>query len=180
MAHPCELTPDLPACVELAEKLAAKVPAVAEKLAAKIPAVTQNLSDVLKSNAPVVMERLNAAIAHIGEWVETGEAFATEQVPLLVTEIVYWGVADAAFWVVLGTCFLLASASAFRIGYKNWPAWSKLQDDPEFCRKMPTCVIVVVGGAIGFFMFTCNIMPMLKPLVAPRLYLIEYFQHLVR
>ena len=169
MAHPCELTPDLPACVELAEKLAAKV-----------PVVTQNLTDVLKSNAPAVMERLNAAIAHIGEWVETGEAFASEQVPLLVTEIIYWGVADAAFWVVLGVCFLLTAASTFRFGYKRWSAWSTLNDDPEFCRKAPTCSIAVISAVMGFFMITCNVMPMLKPLVAPRLYLIEYFQHLVR
>jgi len=96
--HPCVVDPTLTECVELAEKLAAQTPTVAQ------------LSDVLKSNAPAVMERLNAAIAHIGEWVETGEAFATEQVPLLVTEIVYWGVAEAAFWVVLGTLFLLVAA----------------------------------------------------------------------
>ena len=80
--HPCAVDPTLTECVELAEKLAAQAP------------VTQNLSDVLKSNAPAVIERLNVAIAHIGEWVETGEAFATEQVPLLVTEIVYWVVAE--------------------------------------------------------------------------------------
>ncbi len=162
--HPCVVDPTLTECVELAEKLAG----------------AETLTDVLKSNAPAVMERLNAAIAHIGEWVETGEAFATEQVPLLVTEIIYWGVADAAFWVVLGTCFLLAAAFTFRFGYKHWSEWTKLNSDPEFCRKMPTCIIVVVGTLVGFIMFTSNIMAMLKPLVAPRLYLIEYFQQLVR
>ncbi len=49
--HPCVVDPTLTECVELAEKLAAKV-----------PAGTQNLTDVLKSYAPAVMERLNAAI----------------------------------------------------------------------------------------------------------------------
>lgn len=167
--HPCVVDPTLTECVELAEKLAAKV-----------PAGTESLTDVLKSNAPAVMERLNAAIAHIGEWVETGEAFATEQVPLLVTEIIYWGVAEAGFWVVLGTIFLLVSAFTFRFGSKRWAAWSQLDSDDEFGHKMPTCVITIFGTAIGFLMFTCNIMDMLKPLVAPRLYLIEYFQQLVR
>ncbi len=188
---PCAADPTSTKCIELMERvatqvpekleeLAAQIPAVAEKLTAKVPAGAETLTDVLKSNAPAVMERLNAAIAHIGEWVETGEAFATEQVPLLVTEIIYWGVASAAFWVVLGACFLLAATFAFRFGFKRWTEWSELDCDPEFFRKVPTCVIVIVGGAVGFFMFTCNFMDMLKPLLAPRLYLIEYFQQLVR
>ncbi len=166
--HPCVVDPTLTECVELAEKLAAKIPE------------THNLTDVIKSNAPAVMERLNAAIAHIGEWVETGEAFASEQVPLLVTEIVYWGAASQAFWVGLGACFLVVGVSIARFAFKRWAAWCERDADEDAARRIWSVVLGCFCTIMGFFMFACHVMPMLKPLVAPRLYLIEYFQQLVR
>lgn len=164
--HPCVVDPTLTECVELAEKLASTGSA--------------SLTDVLKSNAPAVMERLNAAIAHIGEWVETGEAFASEQVPLLVTEIIYWGAAAEAFWVMLGVFFLVLGGLAARLAIKKWAAWGDLSSDTNDFLKTTSCIVAIAGSVMGFFFVACNIMDMLKPLVAPRLYLIEYFQHLVR
>jgi hypothetical protein len=44
-------------------------------------AATEETAEVLQANAPATMERLNAAIEHVGAWVERSEAFATEQAP---------------------------------------------------------------------------------------------------
>lgn len=46
------------------------------------------------------------------------------------------------------------------------------------------CAVAIVGGfafpILGFLLIGGNIMKTLKPLVTPRLYLIEYFQELVK
>jgi hypothetical protein len=178
MPHPCALDATLEGCAELAAQHALET----VEAAAGLP----SLKEALVTNAPVITERLNAAMVKVGEWVEATETLAVEQAPFLVQEILYWGIADRAFWLVLGTFFVLI-----------WPAAVLyLRKDAElknYSNKMAAAlneegsdgsfIVALVGGIIapilGFIIAFANVMNVLKPIVAPRLYLIEYFKELM-
>ena len=172
MPHPCALDETTEGCAEIAAQAA--------------PIVT-DLKAALVANAPMITERLNNAMVKMGEWVEATESFALEQTPLLIKEIVWWGIIDSGYWLVFG--LILMSALPLSLIY--FRRSSELQ---EHSHKLVAALneeggpgdlgIAIFGGfvlpIIGFLCVVINIMGTLKPLVTPRLYLIEYFQHLVR
>ncbi len=143
------------------------------------------IEEVLTANAPRLTEYLDSAMIKMGEWVEATESLATEQVPLLIKEIIYWGIADAGFGVGLGLIFMLClPATIFFLGR------SKTLPEGERCMGAAfddkgsdfDVAFSAVGGIVlpivGFLVFLCHIMSFLKPIVAPRLYLVEYFRQL--
>lgn len=170
--HPCETDATLEGCAEI--------------VAQATPIVT-DLKAALVANAPMITERLNNAMLKIGTWVEATESFAVEQTPLLVQEIIWWGIIGHGYWLVFG--LMLLSALPLTLLYLRRS--SELQ---EYSHKLMgalneegdpgDCPIAIIGGfilpIIGFLCVVTNIMATLKPLITPRLYLIEYFQQLVK
>jgi hypothetical protein len=151
-----------------------------------MPDGKQSLKDVVAENAPAVLEHLDSAAVRIGEWVEATESFTVEQAPFLVQEILYWAVADAAYWVVFGLVFVgfLPLSLRYLRRSQTMPEGKKTISAAleEKGTDLDTAV-AWIGGLIfpllGSLLIANNIMDMLKPLVAPRLYLIEYFRELV-
>lgn len=178
MSHPCALNPGLEGCAELAEKYAAEV------VEASAPGIV-SLKEALAANAPVITEHINAALVKVGQWVEWTEDLAAEQAPLLVKEIIYWGIAQPAFGVGLGLFFLLFLPITVFLTSR-----SKTLPEGKKCMGAALAdkgcgfdaVRAVVGGillpVLGFVIFCANIMSFLKPIVAPRVFLIEYFRAL--
>lgn len=179
MPHPCALIEEGMQGFEACEL--GKAAYAADKVLGDAPAtVVTSLKEVLVANAPAITARLNAAMGKIGEWVEQAEGFATEQTPLLVKEIIYWGVADAGYWVGFGALFLTFAAVWSFMCYKRWTAIREMRGDfGDFFRFMVGAAPIVTT-LLGFIFVMANIMDMLKPIVAPRLYLIEYFRHLAK
>lgn len=177
MPHPCTLIEEGMQGFEACELGAAAH--AADKVLGEAPAgVVTTLKEALVANAPAITERLNAAMGKVGEWVEQAEGFATEQTPLLVKEIVWWGIADAGYWVAFGVVFLTIAAVSSFMCYKRWETIQALRGDfGDFFRFM-VGVVPVATTILGFLFIMSNIMDMLKPIVAPRLYLIEYFRQL--
>lgn len=168
--HPCTTNPELESCVELARELAGLEDAQASP---------SSLKEALLANAPAISERLNNAMLKVGEWVEATESFAADQAPLLVQEIVWWGVAGSGYWVGLGLFFITLGSGYGIFSYRRWEHLRAMTGDSgEFARFMAFAV-PIVANFIGILMIMINIMSTLKPLVAPRLYLIEYFRNLV-
>ena len=137
-----------------------------------------SLQETLAESAPVITQRLDQALLKVGEWVETTESFAMEQAPFLVKEIIWWGVATSGYHVLLGLLLMLIGISYAIFSRRHYARWSQSRGDgPEVLRFLSFFVpIVTIVG--GFIVFALNIMPALKPIVAPRLYLIEYFRAL--
>jgi hypothetical protein len=182
MPHPCALNPELEGCADLAAQHAGEVIAVVVEDSA--PAIS-DLKEALVANAPAITEHINAALARVGQWVEWTEDLAAEQVPILVKEIIYWGIAEPGFGVAFGLVFM--SALPIAVWYlsrsKTMPEGQKCIG-AAFAEK--GCgfdlAVAIFGGIllplIGFITFCCNIMAFLKPIVAPRVFLIEYFRAL--
>lgn len=152
-----------------------------ETLVETIPTI----KEALAANAPAITAHINAALAKVGQWVEATENLAAEQAPLLVKEIVYWGIAEPGFGVGLALIFMLClPATLFYL--------SRSKTLPEGKRCMSAAfddqgsgfdiAFSIIGGIvlpiIGFIIFCTNIMSFLKPIVAPRVFLIEYFRQL--
>lgn len=189
--HPCTENPELEACVALAQE-------VAETAAVE---TGSSLKEALVANAPAITEKLNSALGKVGEWVEATESFAMDQTPLLIREIIYFEVASNGFWLLVGVVGILWGWFAWRWSHHN--ALNRLaaieahDDLLKFLgRKMhksttDTCDVVfsfshyavpisgIATTVLGVIFVFANVMDVLKPLVAPRLFLIEYFRGLV-
>lgn len=178
MPHPCALDETLEGCAELA----------AEHALSTVPAnAAASLKETLIANAPAITEQLSKAMLKIGDWVEATETFALEQTPLLVHEIVRWGIASAGFWVVIGVLLMLSNP-AVRFNFSKsaklkdhgnvlGAALNEKGDNGDFILALAGGIVLPI---IGFFFIAVNIMDMLKPIITPRLYLVEYFQALVK
>ncbi len=179
MPHPCALIEEGMQGFEACEL--GKAAYAADKVLGKAPAeAVASLKEVLIANAPAITERLNAAMAKIGEWVEQAEGFATEQTPLLVKEIVWWGAADGGYWVAFGVLFLTIAFLWSFFCYKRWEVIREMPHDAGEAMRFFAFAVPILTAILGFLFVMVNIMSMLKPLVAPRLYLIEYFRALTR
>lgn len=171
---------DLARYCEQADGVVAPACAAATALAEQVPEAkgqAPDLTQMLKANAPAVMERMNAAIAQIGVWVESGEIFAKKQVPLLVQEILWWATASSAFWVVLGVILLAISGALTMLAIRRWAVW---KEERAEIRQSWTVGLAIGGVFIGSLCVVINIMSMLKPIIAPRLYLIEFFREMAK
>lgn len=192
--HPCTENPELEACVALAQELTEDT----------ATAAGTSLKEALIANAPAISERLNNAMLKVGEWVEAAEDFAVEQTPLLVKEIIYFEIASEGFWVMLGLMGIGWGIFAFRWSTRN--AITRLgrisahtAAVKQASREHPTrptssatedviftfahYAVPISGGittVIGIVFVMTNFMDLLKPIVAPRLFLIEYFNALAR
>lgn len=166
MQHPCNLDSSLEGCAELAEKHAGA-----------LETTTETTLSTLKAHAPKVVESMNAAVARVGEWVEAGEAFAVEQAPLLVKEVIYWEVTQGGFYIGIGLLLLAVSFFAYRKAAEYWEDWEQHRNNDA---QIMSVVGVICGGALGLAIVAVNTLALLKPLVAPRLFLIEFFRRLIQ
>lgn len=120
-----------------------------------------------------------------------------EQTPLLIQEIIYFELAYRGFWVLTGLLGMFWAAYAWRYSHRN--AEERLRKVKEHTRVLRqddrsdsdttdaiftfthyavplSGVALGIGGAITVF---AHAMSLIKPLVAPRLFLIEYFRTLM-
>jgi len=164
----------------------------------EVVAVTK---ETLVANAPAITESINVAAAKMVEWLEKAESLVGEQVPHLVKEVLYFEVSYQGYLVGLGLLGLIWGLFAWRWTYRNAEgrvARFELHEralKEEFDKKFESAghqpddvaftfphFAIPISGAIfavtGFFMIFCNIMNLVKPIVAPRVFLIEYFRAL--
>lgn len=173
------------------------LPALAEEAAAP-----ESSTEVLTANADRVLTRVNAALDKVGDWVEATEGFAKEQTPLLIKEIVLFEVARNGFHLFMALCGIAWGCFAWRYSHRNAVARLAAAEFHEKHLKQlrrdagksqgDTCDVVftfshyavpvtgVITTVCGFLGFLLTVTDFVKPLVAPRLFLVEYFQHLVR
>ena len=118
------------------------------------------------------MENLDKLTEKLLEWLETTEAFAQEQVPVILQEILTWNFAASITTIVL---FL-----AFMTGYLIFLIKAEKPLVEEECT--PKGVFTIIGGAvtaIGIIVVIAELYVVIQIYFAPRVYLIEYMKGLV-
>ena len=89
--------------------------------------------------------------------------FIKEQVPQLVEQILYWGLVNAAIWIVLSLASLFVFKSAFAHQFQD--------EDAGQCIRG----FAVGGTGVSIGVIILNVITVLKIIVAPKLYLLVYF-----
>jgi len=99
----------------------------------------------------------------------TGD-FLKEQIPEVVTQLLRWSIAEHAVWIVLSSIALI-------ISWKFWKFGKKLftQDDSYFPIFFATTGSTILPGIC----FVYHSLGLLKLLIAPKLWLLEYAAHLI-
>lgn len=118
-------------------------------------------------------DKLLESIDTIGSWVESTKDFALEQAPLVVNEIVMWGIGKYSFSVLLGLIFLVISFFSIRSAVNNKQVYFD-QDNGDIPTKR---FFILLSGIISFIpgvlLFLINIYHLIFVLCAPRLYVIK-------
>lgn len=118
-----------------------------------------------------LIAKLNAAVDKVGQWVQDAEAFAREQAPIVVQEVLAWG-----WWhhAILASAFLLGAIICWVATWVifRW-ANNSLDSVDEPVAKILSSVFIG-GGSAGFLVgVVANIITMAQISVAPRVYLLE-------
>jgi hypothetical protein len=106
---------------------------------------------------------------------ETTGEFVIEQAPLLLQEFYAWHYALNISWIIIN---LITIILPFIIHSKLKYLWDRGDEDNQMLYMIP----MIVSGILAFVSLICilfNIFDLLKLMVAPKLYLIEHFKHLI-
>jgi hypothetical protein len=193
-------------CQELATQFGEAVVApVAGAVEVAGTAVSEGARELLETHADAAMARLNQALDKVGEWVEVAGDFVATETPLLVQEIVWYGIAEALFPLLIGAVFLSLGIWALIKTFSSAEEWLALNDKRKDALNNPDksampdirtdgytyvtfyqvtrFVFPIVGGIftfVGAITIMCSAFDVVKPWLAPRLYLIEYFRALAQ
>ena len=117
--------------------------------------------------------KIGEHLDEIMSWVEQGKEFVSEQAPLVVDEIIRWGVAKSVGLSVVFLLMILCATLYLRKAHRLF----KKDDEDEFtvCGAILSVVLVVVGviGSIA------AIEKLAFVLTAPRLYVLEQLGDLI-
>ena len=127
----------------------------------------QIVETVANSNAA---EKLSSILNWVEETAKTAEAFAVEQTPLYIQELLAWNFWYSLIWFFVGVFWIAFSAFSWKKLYKNRKIIEEAREFPfEMLWAFPA-FLGLVFGSIGF----CSNLDWLKIAVAPRVWLVEY------
>lgn len=103
------------------------------------------------------------------EFTKDAGAFAKEQIPLVLKEYIYWGIASSVVWLLP---FLVMLYFSFRIW--RW-AIDKIEESDWF-----SLVSAIAYTAIMLPGILYHLLDLMKAIVAPRVYLIEQLTSMLK
>lgn len=125
----------------------------------------------------IILDRLNNSLAEAGTWLEGTKDFAVEQTPLVIKEVLYWGFAVETFEFLISLGILVFGIVLVkRAKTLGWYTKAENYDGESYAIALFGSWTTVVMGAVASVI---NALDPIKVVVAPRLYLIEYFRELL-
>ena len=131
----------------------------------------------MKAETQDKLEQIGVAgLERISQWVERAEAFADEQAPLVVQEIITWG-----FWsnTTLATGLLMLTALCGITAYLLINRSLKEHKEDDFFLFV-IGIVVIIGGVVSLIFGLFYSYMTFYVAVAPRLYVIEQLRELMR
>lgn len=131
-----------------------------------------------ETGASQVQDLTADALRQVLQYVQEGEGFVREQAPLVVQEIVRWGIASAVLGVLANAVVLLVCAWIVKRAVA-WFACNDHLDDaaPFYFIGGAASALGVTGAVIGLFI---SLTQLAYVIFSPRLYVIERLSELVR
>jgi hypothetical protein len=122
----------------------------------------------------VIEEKLVASLDEVQKWAESTKDFVSEQAPLVVQEVIRWGIAQNIFWTLLFAILMILVTITWLYIRKSWKWDTSVGDGRDW---FPVgfflngiCVL------INFVMFTflsSAVYNLVYIWVAPRLYVLD-------
>jgi hypothetical protein len=106
------------------------------------------------------------ALKHILEWAKDAGRFANEQAPEVAKEIIAWGIGQSLFWIIL---MLFLVGVILRVRFHCERLMNLEGED-----IMGSWLAALLALFVPIIAIATNVMTLMKCLVAPRLYLIEW------
>ncbi len=107
-------------------------------------------------------------------FLKAGKDFVVEQTPSICKEVIAWGIAKGILFIIIGTVFLIICWRVVKWARKNW---DDLEDGVVAAVSVLGAIILIITGLI---LFLIGLFDLAYIVAAPRLYLIEYFTHLLK
>lgn len=124
---------------------------------------------------PDIVEKLNESAEKLLDYVEQTGDFVVEQAPLVVQEMITWGITHCVFWIIIVSIVLLPIIAIcgyfFRIGVKD--DW-----DVDYC--IPSGMVGGVSLIFWFLVIASNIYDLLYIYFAPRLFILDQLKGLIK
>lgn len=132
-------------------------------------------------NTQETQDILNAFASELIEGVRNAGAFVMEQIPIVLQEYITWG--------VIKGLILFVAAIAVHFGVRKWIV-GPMRISREELRKRESLdvidynagiiILTVVTVGLSIAMFFVGLLPAIKAMVAPRVYLLEELSKLVK
>lgn len=153
---------------------------------AKAAAVTEQWSTIKETVArqtqeldmdKQLMENLTDSMDIVNGWIEAGADFTSEQAPLVIQEIVTWGIVDGLIWAFVWAFLIVLIQGAcwhFRTILKKWIKMDDSANNKENCEVGILVTWIVHYLAFSFMIGVLfNLYHSLYVYFAPRLYVLE-------
>lgn len=130
------------------------------------------MNDKIADNIDLITKKLIEAT-------EKTVDFGSDQIPILIQEILNWGVVSNSLDCLMALFFIIIGIYGIK---KTYPVYKQLEVENEL-DSIPFAFGLMGLGAvsvIGVFSLFCNFSLVLKVLFAPRLYLLEYLSTLIK
>ena len=122
-------------------------------------------------------EILNTFVAEMTKLLQSGSEFVVEQMPIVCQEVLQFRLVTGLIGTAIGLGLIMGGIILAR---KTKQMCKNIEDSED--REILTTTSYIVSGLaclIGNVPFLINGTTVLKVLIAPRLYLLEYFANLV-
>jgi len=117
-------------------------------------------------------DKIRESLASLLEYTEQAVEFSKDQAPLVAQEIIHWGIASNAAWVLAWVAAIVALSFVFRAGRR-----AHAKNDLSMGDLVMFLSVLAIGGCSLGVMSSLG--GFIKAVVAPRLYLIEYIGRLL-
>lgn len=131
-------------------------------------------------------EQMNNAIVEVINKVTSGVEgaieFSKEQIPDVLEQLLMWNMCESIMWLVIGLVLVVTSVKMFF----GWNSRKKVILSSDYCGEdkedLQTIwwVVLIVIGVAGIPFVIYNTLEIIKIIVAPKLYLLEYAADLVK
>jgi hypothetical protein len=125
-----------------------------------------------------LQEQLTAIVDQLQVAIQTTVDFTAEQLPILLQEILRWGLAKNIILLVISSTLLLLSIHLIKIFsriYREGKKKNSYSDDGAI-----TLIFSSILAVVSTLFIVGNILTIAKILLAPRLYLLEYASSLLK
>lgn len=122
-------------------------------------------------------EHVQEALKLLADTLKGGKDFAVEQTPLLVQEVIRWGIASYSFMSVLFVVLTCVWAYTARLTYKRR---ATCEEDENRNWLAVGSILSALCAAASAITAACNLYGLAYVIAAPRLYVIEQLTQMVR